>query len=202
MNHMPKKMYLITGELPISRQLKILKRIMPLGIDYLQYRNKFADRQMAYNEALQYKVLCDLYGTHLIVNDWVEVAKAINASGVHLGESDTSIEEAIKALGVMITIGKTAKTVEQAKCAESMGADYIGVGAFYPSKTKKEALPISTSTLIKIRKEVKLPIFAIGGLTPNNITKDIISHVDGFAFSNAIWHADHPEDVLLDFKKL
>lgn len=198
---MSKMMYLITGELPISRQLKILKRLMPLGIDYLQYRNKSADQKTAYNEALQYKVLCDLYGTHLIINDCVEVAKAVNASGVHLGEMDASIETAFETLGYTKIIGRTAKTVEQAKLAESMGAHYIGVGAFYPSKTKKEALPMSKTTLIEIRDEINLPIFAIGGLTPDNITPDIIDHVDGFAFSNAIWHADCPEEVLQGFKK-
>lgn len=198
---MSKMMYLITGDLPISRQLKILKRLMPLGIDYLQYRNKSADQKTAHNEALQYKVLCDLYGTHLIINDCVEAAKALNASGVHLGEKDASIETALETLGHTKIIGRTAKTVEQAKLAESMGARYIGVGAFYPSKTKKEALPMSTATLIEIRGEINLPIFAIGGLTPDNITSDIIDHVDGFAFSNAIWHADRPEEVLQGFKK-
>ncbi len=199
---MSKMMYLITGDLPISRQLKILKRLMPLGIDYLQYRNKSADQKTAYNEALQYKVLCDLYGTRLIINDWVEVAKAVNASGIHLGEKDPSIEIARDILDHKVIIGKTAKTVEQAKYSESMGAHYIGVGAFYPSKTKKEALPMSMATLIKIRNEVKLPIFAIGGLTPDNITTEIINHVDGFAFSNAIWYADRPEEVFHGFKMI
>jgi thiamine-phosphate pyrophosphorylase len=197
---MSKMMYLITGDLPISRQLKILKRLMPLGIDYLQYRNKSADQKMAYNEALQYKVLCDLYGTHLIINDCVEVAKAVNASGVHLGEKDASIETALETLGQTRIVGRTAKTVEQAKLAESLGARYIGVGAFYPSKTKKEALPMTKATLIEIRDAVTLPIFAIGGLTPDNITPDIIDYVDGFAFSNAIWYAERPEEVLQSFK--
>jgi len=197
---MSKIMYLITGDLPISRQLKILKRLMPLGIDYLQYRNKSADQKMAYNEALQYKVLCDLYGTHLIINDCVEVAKAVNASGVHLGEKDASIETALETLGQTRIVGRTAKTVEQAKLAESLGARYIGVGAFYPSKTKKEALPMTKATLIEIRDAVTLPIFAIGGLTPDNITPDIIDYVDGFAFSNAIWYAERPEEVLQSFK--
>ncbi|MBE0449729.1 MAG: thiamine phosphate synthase [Clostridia bacterium] len=199
---MSRMMYLITGDLPISRQLKILKRLMPLGIEYLQYRNKVADPMTAYNEALQYKVLCDLYGTKLIINDWVEVARAVNASGIHLGESDTSLEVARSILEQTIIIGRTVKTVEQAKHAEAKGANYIGVGAFYSSKTKKEALPISTTTLIEIRREVKLPIFAIGGLTPDNITSEITSHVDGFAFSNAIWHAERPEEVLLGFKRI
>ncbi|MCD4712121.1 MAG: thiamine phosphate synthase, partial [Clostridiales bacterium] len=197
---MSKIMYLITGDLPISRQLKILKRLMPLGIDYLQYRNKSADQKTAYNEALQYKVLCDLYGTHLIINDCVELAKAVNASGVHLGEKDESIETALETLGQTRMVGRTAKTVEQAKLAESLGAHYIGVGAFYPSKTKKEALPMTKATLIEIRDAVTLPIFAIGGLTPDNITPDIIDYVDGFAFSNAIWYAERPEEVLKSFK--
>lgn len=196
-----KMVYLITGEQPLTKQIKILKRLMPLGIDYLQYRNKFADLQRAYNEALQFKVLCDLYGTHLIINDSIEVAKAVNASGVHLGESDQPIKSALDQLNEEYIIGRTAKTVEQAKLAEIMGAHYIGVGAFYPSLTKKEALPISTATLVEIRNEVQLPIFAIGGLTPDNITREIAIHVDGFAFSNAIWHAECPEDVLLNFKK-
>ncbi|MDW7661279.1 MAG: thiamine phosphate synthase [Bacillota bacterium] len=193
-------MYLITGELPISRQLKILKRLMPLGIDYLQYRNKAADQKTAYNEALQYKVLCDLYGTRFIINDCIEVAKAVNASGVHLGEKDVSIETALETLGHTRIVGRTAKTVEQAKLAEFLGAHYIGVGAFYPSKTKKEALPMTKTTLIEIREAVTLPIFAIGGLTPDNITRDIIDYVDGFAFSNAIWYAERPEEVLQSFK--
>lgn len=170
---MTKKIYLITSDLAWPKQMKILKKLMPYGIDYLQYRNKSLDLKDQVEEILQLKMLCDL-----------------------------SIDKARSLLDPEKLVGATAKTVDQAKLAEKLGASYLGVGAFYPSSTKRDAKRIDIQTLRDIRNAVKIPIIGIGGLTPDNIIPEIRDKVDGFAFSNAIWHAENPEEVFLKFKAL
>lgn len=199
---MTKKTYLITNDLAWQKQMKILKRLMPYGIDYLQYRNKSLDRSHQVEEIRQLKILCRLYGTKLIINDRPDLVHTTGADGVHLGLEDMSVEEAFKLLEPGKTIGATAKTVDQARLAEKLGASYLGVGAFYPSSTKLDAKRIDIQTLKDIRKAVNIPVIGIGGLTPDNITPEIRNHVDGFAFSNAIWYAQNPEEVFLKFKSL
>lgn len=199
---MTKKTYLITSELAWHKQMKILKALMPHGIDYLQYRNKTLDLKHQVEEILQLKILCSLYDTKLIINDRLDLAQITESDGVHLGLEDLSIDEARSLLDPGKLVGATAKTVDQAKLAEKLGASYLGVGAFYPSSTKRDAKLIDFQTLKAIRKTVKIPIIGIGGLTPDNITPEISDHMDGFAFSNAIWYAQNPEAVFLKFKAL
>lgn len=197
-----KKLYLITNALPFEIQLKKIKKILPLGLEMIQYRNKSVPWSKALEEIMQLKLLCDLYGVPLIINDRVDVLSLTHAQGVHLGLDDLPLAYATKVLSASKIIGATAKTVEQAVKSERDGAHYLGVGAFYPSETKDNALRMSTDTLRAIKENTSLPLFGIGGLTPANITKEIYDHVDGFAFSGCVLNHEDPKRIILDFLSL
>lgn len=198
---MSKIIYLISSDLPFEHQLKTLKKILPYGIDCFQYRAKNLTEDRMRSEIYQYKLLCDLYGTHLYVNDHVHLAKELNVSGVHIGDNDLSVPFARTLLGEHMFIGRTSKTVFQAVKAANEGADYLGVGALYPSSTKPNARPMTVETLRAIKSAVKIPLIGIGGLTPSRITDTLYHLLDGFAFSNAIWSSINPVETLQSFKK-
>ena len=138
-------------------------------------------------EAKKIKELCKLYKVPLIINDNVEIAKAIDADGVHLGQGDMEITKAREILGRDKIIGITAKTVEQAVTAERNGADYLGSGAIYATGTKSDAKRLSVESLKEICDSVDIPVVAIGGLTYDNI--DILkgSGIEGIAVVSAIY---------------
>lgn len=192
-----KILYVITPDLPLGLYKKKLKAILPLGIDYLQYRRKGIAPMEAENELKQLKMLCDLYQVPLIVNDSPELAEKVDAFGVHLGQDDY-LNFVPSKHG--FAFGRTAKTVEQAVEAEKQGALYIGVGAFFPSSTKNGALPMSMSTLKAIRQAVSLPIYAIGGIVPQKLSTELLAHVDGVCCSAALFASDSPEDAVFQFK--
>lgn len=198
----PKKLYLITNAKPFHQQLKILKKIMPLGIDYLQYRQKSLNWDQALQEIHQLSLLCNLFEVPLIINDRLDVVTITKTQGIHLGEDDLPVKYVKMVSRENLIIGATAKTPERALACESAGANYLGVGAFYQSNTKSNAKLISNDTLTAIRKTVKIPIFGIGGLTPSNITEHIYNHVDGFAVSDAILSSPDPECIVKAFKSL
>ena len=129
----------------------------------------------------------------LIIDDRVDVALASGAEGVHLGQSDMQIDAARKIVGEDFIIGATTKTVEQALEAYEQGADYLGVGAIYPTTTKVKTVLTSTETLDKICKAVPIPVNAIGGLNKDNI--DVLKGIDikGVCAVSAIMKADDPK---------
>ncbi len=198
---MTKKLYLITPDMPLERYIKKLKAVLPAGIDYLQYRRKNVDFETAVQEATQLKMLCALYNTALIVNDFSEVALKVGADGVHFGQSDYTAEAAKRCKARGLIVGRTAKTPEQAERATKDGADYLGVGAFFPSGTKKEALPMSMETLQKLRNITALPLYAIGGIAPEKLTAPLMSRVEGICFSGAVFTSETPMETLERFKE-
>ncbi|MBQ8134656.1 MAG: thiamine phosphate synthase, partial [Clostridia bacterium] len=131
--------------------------------------------------------ICKKYNVPLIINDDVEAAIKSGADGVHVGAQDMAVAEIRKKASADFIIGATAKTVEQAKTAEARGADYLGVGAVFPSPTKRNAVRITAEQLKEISSAVSIPVVAIGGLTYNNI--DIIenSGVSGAAVISAVF---------------
>ncbi|GAU76208.1 thiamine phosphate synthase [Fusibacter sp. 3D3] len=197
-----KKLYLITNASPFDRQLKILKKVMPLGIDYLQYRQKSMPWEQALDEIHQLSMLCHLFEVPLIINDRLDVVTLTDAQGIHLGEEDLPVKYVRRLGRPNLIIGATAKTPERAALCENAGADYLGVGAFYQSSTKNNAKLISIETLKAIRSAVTIPIFGIGGLTPENTTASIWEYVDGFAVSDAVFSNADPVDVVKHFKML
>lgn len=181
--------YLITDErLDFETTLlPITERALKYGVGIVQYRVKNKPESVRYHEASTLKRLCDDHGVTFIINDDVRLAKAVGSDGVHLGINDDKVAEARHILGDKCLIGATAKTVTQAKAAEEMGADYLGVGALNPSSTKKNAIPVTIQELKAIREAVSLPIYAIGGIRHHNLTQEIMDHIDGVAVVSAVY---------------
>ena len=154
-----------TGEKTLYQQVE---EALKGGATLIQLREKNMSQEEFLKEAREITELCHRYGTALIINDNVEVALKSGADGVHVGIEDTPVKEIRKMTPGDFIIGATAKTTEQAQRAEKEGADYIGVGAVFPSPTKKNAIRITLEQLKKICSSVRIPAVAIGGITYEN----------------------------------
>lgn len=174
------------------------------GVTLLQLREKEPDTRRYIYLAEKVHILTKKYNVPLIIDDRVDVAMAIDAEGVHLGQSDMPVKIARKILGENMIIGATTKTVPQALEAYSQGADYLGVGAIYPTTTKVKTVLTSTETLDAICKAVPIPVNAIGGLNKGNI--DILRGIpiSGICVVSAIMKAESPRkeaEILLSLSK-
>ena len=156
------------------------------GTTCLQLREKKLDTEHFLKEARQLKPLCRSYGVPFIINDNVDVALASNADGVHIGQSDGDIVETRARIGNKI-LGVSAATIEEALEAERAGADYLGVGAVFPTNSKNDAEHVSLSTLRDICNAVSIPVVAIGGITLDNVSLLIDSGICGIAVISAIY---------------
>ncbi len=163
------------------------------GVTILQLREKDKTTREYIDIAKKVHFLTKKYNVPLIIDDRIDVAMAVNAEGVHLGQSDMPIDVARQILGNDIIIGATAKTVEQATEAYKNGADYLGVGAIYPTTTKVKTVLTSTEMLDKICRAVPIPVNAIGGLNKDNI--DVLRGIDiaGICVVSAIMKAESPK---------
>lgn len=171
------------------------------GVTLVQLREKEMDEEAFLEEALQMKELCHKYHVPLIINDNVEVAIKSGADGVHVGIEDAPVSEIRKRTGKEFIIGATAKTVEQAQKAEESGADYLGVGAVFPSETKKTAIRITGEQLRKISRSVSIPIVAIGGITLENVSQIDGADICGIAVVSAIFGAKDIKSATEELKK-
>lgn len=165
------------------------------GVTLVQYREKESSGKILFERAARVKEITDRYGIPLIIDDRLDIAMAVDAAGVHLGQEDLPISVARKILGPNKWIGATTKTVQQAKKAEEEGADYLGVGAIYPTTTKVKTILTKVSTLNEICHAVSLPVVAIGGLNASNC--DILkgNGMQGIAVVSAIMKAQEPEEA-------
>jgi len=170
------------------------------GVTLVQLREKDKTTREYLSLAQKVHSLTKRYGVPLIIDDRIDVAMAVNAEGVHLGQSDMPIDIARRIVGESMIIGATAKTVEQAKEAFEKGADYLGVGAIYPTTTKVKTILTSTETLAEICKAVSIPVNAIGGLNKDNIDvlKDI--PIAGICAVSAIMKAEKPKLAATELK--
>lgn len=160
------------------------------GITMLQLREKELDYDSFKREALEIQALCKSYGVPLIINDNVELAKEIDADGVHVGQSDLEAGAVRSLLGPDKIIGVTAKTIEQAKRAQEMGADYLGSGAVFGTGTKADAKPMDLSLFRTITDSVSIPVVAIGGINSENIERLENCGAVGAAIVSGIFAAD------------
>ena len=180
---------------------EVVKESLEGGVTILQLREKDIDDKSFVEEAKELKALCGQYNVPLIINDNVEIAKKIDADGVHLGQGDMDIEEARKILGPEKIIGITAKTIEQAKEAQMKGADYLGSGAIYTSGTKQDAKHLSVEDLKAICASVEIPVVAIGGLTYENIDVLKDSGISGIAVVSAIYASENIKTDTIKLKE-
>lgn len=171
------------------------------GATFIQLREKNLDDEAFYKEALEIQKLCRNYKVPFVINDNVELAKKIGADGVHVGQSDMEALDVRKVLGDDKIIGVSAQTVEQAKLAEEHGADYLGVGAVFPTGSKNDATEVSFETLQEICEHVHIPVIAIGGITRDNVVKLNQSGICGIAVISAIFGQTDIEAATADLKK-
>ena len=141
------------------------------GVTLVQLREKTLDEAAFEKEGQELLELCHHYNVPLIINDNVELAKKIHADGVHIGQSDMEIKNARELLGADKIIGVTAKTIEQAKAAETAGADYLGSGAVFGTSTKTDAKPMELDLFQEICESVTIPVVAIGGINADNVLR-------------------------------
>ena len=172
------------------------------GATFVQLREKDLPRLDYIREAAQATALCHRYGVPLIVNDSLEVALKSGADGVHVGIEDQPVAEIRRQAGKGFLIGATAKTVEQARAAQAAGADCLGVGAVFPSPTKKNAIRITTGQLREICASVSIPCVAIGGISRENLPALAGGGMDGFALVSAIFSQPDIEAACRELRAL
>jgi len=156
------------------------------GVRYIQYRAKNLSQLEAFSQASRLKELVHRSGCTLIINDSVDLALAVEADGVHLGQEDLPLSVARSLMGPQRIIGISVHTLDQAREAESGGADYLGVGPVFSSGTKQARPPLGSGALIPFRQQVRIPIIAIGGITVLNMDQLAAAKVDGVAVVSAV----------------
>ena len=172
------------------------------GVTCVQLREKELDEGAFLREAKELCALCRRYGVPFIVNDNVDVAVACGADGVHVGQEDMAAGEVRKRVGEDMLLGVSVHTVEQARRAVENGADYLGLGAVFPTSTKTDVDQMSNETLRAICGAVDVPITAIGGINRNNILQLSGSGVDGVALVSAIFSAEDIEGTCRELRAL
>lgn len=161
------------------------------GVRLVQYRNKTASPTLRIEQAQALSLLCSRRGAALIVNDHVDIAHAAGADGVHLGGDDGGVGSARALLGAGKLIGVSCyASVERARDAANEGADYIAFGSFFPSRVKPGAVRASIDLLALAKRELTLPIVAIGGITPDNAAALVAAGADAVAVISAVFDTD------------
>ena len=185
-------LYAVTDRAWVGRQtlLEQIEDALQGGVTMVQLREKELPEDAFTAEAMEVKALCHRYGVPLLIDDNVDVALKSGADGVHVGIEDTPVAEIRARAGRDFIIGSTAKTVEQARAAQAAGADYLGVGAVFPSPTKKNAVRITVEQLREICGSVTIPAVAIGGISLDNIRELCGGGMRGVAVISALFGAD------------
>ncbi|MBQ1992825.1 MAG: thiamine phosphate synthase [Clostridia bacterium] len=196
-------LYFITDSSGFSEEefLYRVEQSLMGGVTILQLREKDKTTREYIELAQKVHSITKKYNVPLIIDDRVDVALAIDAEGVHVGQSDMPVKLARKLMGENKIVGATTKTVEQAKEAFEQGADYLGVGAIYPTTTKVKTVLTSTDTLRDICNAVPVVVNAIGGLNKDNI--DILKSIPvaGICVVSAIMKAENPKKATEELKE-
>lgn len=180
--------YLVTddGCLQGRALIDCVREALEGGVTLVQYRAKTASSAEMYAEALQLKALCDSFNVPLIINDRLDIAMAVGAAGVHLGQDDLPCAAARKILGEDYIIGVSAHNPAEAKAALQSGADYLGCGAVFGTATKADVQKLGTDGLAAICKAKGLPVVGIGGVTADNYREVRAAGADGAAIVSGI----------------
>ena len=181
---------------------EVVKESLDGGVTFLQLREKNLDEENFLKEAIELKELCKEYKVPFVINDNVDIAIKMDADGVHVGQSDMEAGDVRAKLGPDKIIGVSAQTVEQAILAEQRGADYLGVGAVFPTGSKDDADDVSHETLKAICEAVSIPVVAIGGITLENTPQLKGSGICGVAVISAIYAKEDIRKASEDLKKV
>lgn len=172
------------------------------GVTCVQLREKSMEYACFLREAESIRSLCHQYNVPFIVNDNPDIAVACGADGVHVGQEDLNVKEVRQQIGNDMILGVSVHNVKEARDAVDNGADYLGLGAVFPTNTKNKASVMSMETLRSICNDVKIPVVAIGGINEKNIEKLSGSGIDGVAMVSAIFSADDIENTCRKLRKL
>lgn len=187
----------LNGETLCEQVEKALKG----GTTFVQLREKELDDETFLKEAIEIKELCARYKVPFVINDNVDIAVEMNADGVHVGQSDMEAGDVRAKLGPDKIIGVSAQTVEQAILAEERGADYLGVGAVFPTGSKDDADDVSHETLKAICDAVNIPVIAIGGISGDNVKELTETGICGIAVISAIFAQKDIEKATQELKE-
>ena len=196
-------LYLVTARYDWKEEdfLKKVEEACRSGVTLVQLREKECSTREYYELATKVKDITDKYHIPLIIDDRVDVCLAVNASGVHIGADELPVEVVRNMIGNDKILGVTAKTVERALEAEKNGADYLGVGAIYPTTTKVITQPTSIKTLKAIATTVSIPIVAIGGIKEDNMEPLEGTGIAGVAIVSEIMKADNIQEKCQSLRK-
>jgi thiamine-phosphate pyrophosphorylase len=175
--------------------LEVARQAIRGGAKTVQLRDKTTNKKELLSIAQGLKGLCAEHGALFIMNDYLDLAIASGADGLHLGQEDLPVEVARRLLPIDVILGCSVTTLELALVAESKGADYIAVGSMYPTPSKETAVVVGLDMLRQIRQRVSLPLVAIGGITRDNAAEVRAAGADAVAVIRAVLDADRPEDA-------
>lgn len=201
-NFSDKKVYLVTDyRIPFEELLEKTEEALKSGVKLIQYRDKDISTKSMCDRAEKLCNLCKSYNAIFLVNDRVDVAMAVDADGVHVGQDDMECSLARNLLGADKIIGVSTKTLKESKKALDNGADYLGCGAIYSTSTKDTSV-LSISDLKEIKDNINLPIYGIGGINTENITDELKGLLDGVAVITAILNSDNIKKAINKFKSI
>lgn len=179
-----------------------MERVLKMGVSVIQFRDKYASDEDAYFTCKTLQELCNRYNALFIIDDRLELARNVNADGLHIGQDDVSYEEARSLLGVEKIIGISCYgDLERAKRYESLGADYVAFGSFFPSPTKPHSSVVPLDILHEAKKHISVPICAIGGINQENIHLVAKSNIEMYSVISAVFKNDTIEENLLNLQK-
>ncbi len=196
-------LYLVTDrELSRLPFFDMIEKALEGGVTVIQIREKKLSTKEFIEEALKIKEIAKRKGVPIIINDRVDIALAVDADGIHLGNDDMPVEMARKIMGKKI-IGASAHSVEEAMDKERKGANYIAVSPVFSTPTKPDAgTPLGLEGIRKIKEAVKIPVIAIGGINKNNVVEVIKSGADGVAVVSAIVCSEDPKKTAKEMRDL
>ena len=190
-------LYLLTDtQLAGLAHVQITRQALNAGIKIIQLREKNRSKKEIFNEALVLKALTTKQNSALIINDYIDIALAVNADGVHLGQEDMPVPEARRIMGRKKIIGVSTHSLRQAQKAENEGADYIGFGPIFHTGTKDAGQPRGLKALQKVKEHINIPIVAIGGIKSGNIKDVLMSGADAAAIASGILSGNIRRNIL------
>lgn len=197
------KLYLVTEEsIPIGKLLSIVEESIRGGVTAVQLREKNSSASVFLEKALALKEVTKQYDVPLIINDRVDIALAAGADGVHIGQDDLPLTKVREIIPSAMLVGVSCHNIEEAQIAEQNGANYIGVGAVFPTGTKKDANLLPPGELERIIASVSIPVVAIGGIKLGNM-KEIIHHdIAGVAIVSEIMRATNPYQIARSMREI
>ncbi len=197
------RLYLVTDEtLPKDELLKKVELAIQGGVTIVQLREKSGNGKVFYEKAVKLRELTEKYHIPLIINDRVDIALAVGADGVHVGQSDLPAPAIRKIIPLSMIVGVSVGNPEEAREAELNGANYVGVGAVFPTTSKADAKVLPPGMLDKILETIQIPAVAIGGINLENVSMLGDKNIAGIAVVSGIMKANDPFEVAKAYRKL